>query len=696
MDSAAVQYEVRIESNRPESEMNSVDMGVINNPAIADTIHDDHVLEMESPDHVRPNTQVNGTVSPLSSPNHVMGTDDLILSNPALAHEGTIKGGGVTLAWKNLCVDVQLPQPGCIQRMRKGTVAGPQKKAILTEVNGKALPGSLLAIMGASGAGKTTFLNVLSYQNMDKLEVNGDITINGKNIKSKIKSLSAYVQQQDLFIGTLTVKEHLTFQALLRMGKQYTTEQKKQRVKEVMNQLGLMKCSNTIIGVPGRIKGISGGENKRLSFASEIITNPNLLFVDEPTSGLDSFMAESVITALQDIAKEGKTILATIHQPSSEVFQLFDRLLLMSEGRTAFLGSTDNAIEFFNTVGYPCPMNYNPADHYVHVLAIMPGDEQQCRKKAAAICDHYNTQDPYRNEKVAPVIDSDVVPTSRSAYKSGFFQQLKSVLWRSWQANSREPYITTMRISQALIIAIIAGLVYLRQDNDHITGAENLNGAIFFCITTLTFNSLSAALFVFPAEFPVFIKEHKLGMYRTSVYFLSKTLAELPWYVVSTFIFSAITYWMVGLKETAAAFFIFCGLMQLVTQCALSFGYFVSAISPTVQVATSMGPPLIMPFMLFGGFFIKDESVPDYFIWLKWVSWFKYSNENLQVNQWEDHGAFNCKVNTTCATSGLELLNRNDYNPDNFNRNIGLLMALLIGFRLFAYIIMVIKARRAR
>lgn len=120
------------------------------------------------------------------------------------------------------------------------------------------------------------------------------------------------------------------------------------RVEEVISELGLIKCANTRIGVPGRIKGISGGEMKRLAFACEVLTNPPLMFCDEPTSGLDSFMAQAVVAVMKNMAERGKTIIATIHQPSSEVYAMFDRVLLMAEGRVAFLGDVDAAYEFFS------------------------------------------------------------------------------------------------------------------------------------------------------------------------------------------------------------------------------------------------------------------------------------------------------------------------------------------------------------
>lgn len=172
--------------------------------------------------------------------------------------------------------------------------------------------------------------------------------LNGIPVNSKqLRSQCAYVQQDDLFIASLTAKEHLIFQAMLRMGRNIPYAQKVQRVNEVIAELSLRKCAHTVIGSPGRIKGLSGGERKRLAFASEALTDPHLLLCDEPTSGLDSFMANSVLQVLKRLANKGKTIIITIHQPSSELFGMFDKILLVAEGRAAFLGTPAQATEFF-------------------------------------------------------------------------------------------------------------------------------------------------------------------------------------------------------------------------------------------------------------------------------------------------------------------------------------------------------------
>merc|ERR1712168_1678498 len=245
-----------------------------------------------------------------------------------------------------------------------GKEISPEKK-IIKGVSGYAEPGTSLAVMGSSGAGKSTLLNVLTWRNMGGLKIKGEILANGVALGSDITGVAAYVQQDDIFMGELTVKEHLTFTARLRLGDRYSDEEKSRRVQMVITRCSLRKCESVQIGKPGLTKTISGGEMKRLSVAAELLENPSLLFLDEPTSGLDSYLAQSIVQVMQDVTKTGCSVLCTIHQPSSEVFELFDRLLLLSMGEVVYHGSTKDAVKYFNSIGAPAPENYNPADHYI-------------------------------------------------------------------------------------------------------------------------------------------------------------------------------------------------------------------------------------------------------------------------------------------------------------------------------------------
>ncbi|KAM0733916.1 Protein white [Formica fusca] len=580
------------------------------------------------------------------------------------------------------------------------------QKHILKDVCGVAYPGELLVIMGASGAGKTTLLNALTFRTTRGVSTSGLMAANGRRISPDVlTSRMAYVQQDDLFIGTLTVTEHLMFQATVRMDRHIPRHQRIKRVNEVIDELALSKCRNTRIGIPGKVKGLSGGEMKRLSFASEVLTDPPLMFCDEPTSGLDSFMAHQVISILKALAASGKTIVATLHQPSSELFVLFDKILLMAEGRVAFMGTAVQACSFFKTLGAACPSNYNPADYFVQMLAVVPGRELACRHAIKTTCDTFQSSEYGRKivteaETVHGEFESFLKYHSkdagRSPYKASWCEQFHAVLWRSWLSVIKEPLLIKVRLLQTIMISLLIGATYFGQRID-LDGVMNINGALFIFLSCMTFQNVFAVINVFCAELPIFLREHRNGMYRTDVYFICKTLAEAPIFLAIPLIFTVIVYPMIGLYPDVRHFFIAAAVLTLVANVSTSFGYLISCISNSVTTALSIGPPVIIPFLLFGGFFLNTASVPSYFLWFSYLSWFRYGNEALLVNQWSEIDSIDCTTsNITCPKSGRTVLQIYNFRKENFPMDILCLFALIAAFRLLAFFALLSKTRRSK
>lgn len=616
----------------------------------------------------------------------------------------------VTYTWDNLDVSATVDEGGCFGRLGKKSVSS--QKRLLKNVSGVVQPGQFLAIMGASGAGKTTLLNCLTFRNAGKLKISGDRCINGVAVDTdSLAAISAYVQQDDLFIGTLTVHEHLRFQALLRMDRSLTYDERMERVAEVLQELGLGKCANTVIGDPSKgVKGISGGERKRLAFASEVLTNPPLMFCDEPTSGLDSFMAQSIVQVLKNLASTGKTVVCTIHQPSSEVFALFDRILLLAEGRTAYLGSIDRAAEFFASQGLPCPTNFNPADFYIYKLATVPEREHESRTRIEEICDAYEASEDGSRVRAlihsrtgADHVAAEDLPTKRglSPYKASWWTQFSAVLWRSWISIVKDPRVVVVKGFSAVFVALLVTLIYQGQESPtdprQVPGyIQNIQGLIFLFITNTTFENIFGVINVFAGEVPIFLREHFNGMYRTEVYFISKMLAELPLYILFPFISFAIPYYIVGLNPAVDRFFIGCALLILVANVATSFGYFVSCLSSSVEFATVLAAPLILPALLFGGFYLNNGQVPIYLDWLRYLSWFMYGFESISVNQWqgvEFEGLAPCN-STVAVCGGEDVLKQFAFDPDLFGRDIGAMIGLIVGFRSLAFVGLLVQTYR--
>ncbi|KAL3270492.1 hypothetical protein HHI36_021033 [Cryptolaemus montrouzieri] len=386
------------------------------------------------------------------------------------------------------------------------------QKHILKNVNGIAYPGELLVLMGSSGAGKTTLMNCMTFRNLKSLTISGSIRINDQPVtQTQLAAQSAYVQQDDLFIPYLTVKEHLIFQALVRMDSHFTYVQRMQRVEEVLTELSLKKCENVKIGEPGIVKGISGGERKRLALAAELLTNPSLLFCDEPTSGLDSFMSLNVMQLLKSMAQTGRTVICTLHQPSSEIFLLFDKIGLMAEGRTAFLGSLDEADKFFTKLGAPCPEDYNPADHYIQILSIIPGKEDFCKESLKCICDAFESSTV--GVKIKKYVSANKTSVSEeswtnrrgmiSPYKVSWCAQFWAVLWRCWLALKRNPSLTNIKFFQVFFTAILFCIIFGKQVYDQ-EGIMNIDGILYLLLLNTTFLNITNVITVFCGELPLF------------------------------------------------------------------------------------------------------------------------------------------------------------------------------------------------
>ncbi|CAG2173978.1 unnamed protein product [Oppiella nova] len=464
---------------------------------------------------------------------------------------------------------------------------------------------------------------------------------------------------------------------------------------------------NTKIGAPDGEKGISGGEKKRLAVASELLTNPSILFCDEPTSGLDSYMALNVVEVLRDMAQTGRTIVCTIHQPSSEVFALFTQLLLMADGRVAYLGRSENAIEFFSTLGLQCPNNYNPSDFYIKQLSIIPGNEIESKQKLNNICDRYLESTYSKLALPLPAIENNdnfkiQTKTSNSIYKTNWFVQFWALLWRATLAAIREPMLTTVRLGQTVILAVVFGLIYWQLDVNQ-AGIMDINGALFLLIANITFQNIFGVV------------THNNGMYRVSAYFLSKILAELPSFMFNPLLYLSIFYWMVGLNSGIKEFFICVAICLLVADTACSFGYLVSCMSSGITMALTITPTIIMPMMIFGGFFLNNElilifndcmydrtysSVPVYFVWFKYISWFYYGNEALSINQWKSIDHIDCEfkmptnqtIMTPCIPNGKVVIETLNFNEDHLIRNILLLAVLSFVVRFLAFIALWIRS----
>ncbi|XP_076032222.1 protein scarlet-like isoform X2 [Oratosquilla oratoria] len=621
---------------------------------------------------------------------------------PSAATYGTYKTTfeGITLTWRDLSVYV----PQKKSWFRRDSKYRPFKR-VLNNVSGAVRPGSLVALMGSSGAGKSTLMNALANRTPGEVMVDGDILVNGRTATRHMSGLSGYVHQDDLFVGSLTVKEHLTFMARLRMDRRSTGSERSARVHELLKELGLTRAQNTRIGTPGMDKSLSGGERKRLAFATEILTDPPLLFCDEPTTGLDSYNARKLVKMMKEMAARGKTILCTIHQPSSEVFAMFDKLLLLAEGRVAYMGSSSGALDFFDGLGHKCPATFNPADYYIHTLAVLPGHEFRSRDRIKRICDNFAVSAYAKDIEITIQYQDNMGLSSSDSGQNDQFHsslprrpnyliQLGWLLWRSLVDSYRNPAIHTIRTMQKILIAVLVGICYTNVTLNQ-AGIQDIEGVLFIFITENTFPSMYGVLNIFPQEMPLFLREYKNGIYRADAYYLSKMISLIPGFIVDPLVFCVICYWMVGLQRHVYHFFMTVLIVIFTANTASACGSMFSAMFESIPYIMLFLIPFDVVLLISGGLFINITTMPWFIGWVRYLSWFMYSNEALTVTQWTGVQNITCEMppGVPCITTGDQVIKQYSF-EDHVTLDLSFMALLYCAFHLIGFCGLYLRARR--
>lgn len=460
-------------------------------------------------------------------------------------------------------------------------------KQILKDVSGVAKPGRCLAIMGPSGGGKTSLLDILAHRAAGSSDTS--ILFDGKKIPSnQVRNIVGYVSQMDILQPTLTVRETLQFYADLKLPhNEYTYEQRIERVKEVISMLYLDKCADTFVGNE-RIKGISGGEKRRLSIGIELLNEPSVLFLDEPTSGLDASTALNIMTTIIELCKTGRTVICTIHQPRSNLFAAFDELMLLAAGQVVYTGRANRAVEFFEKAGYPCEKFSNPADHFIDILSqgtISHGKEKDVTHELVRL----NTEKSLNGLGASQDnLEEELTGSGEiGGMNTTFFQQVPILMRRQFINLFRDPSGLRQQYTQVIIVAILVGLIYLRLDYSQ-SGAQSRLGVLSFLSLGAVFPQISVAAVTFPAIRTIFIRDRASNLYYTAAFYVSVIFADLPFRIMMPVVQWTIIYWMANLGNDAAQFFymMLTAVMMFLTGNAM--GILISSAMPTTEAALGL------------------------------------------------------------------------------------------------------------
>ena len=515
-----------------------------------------------------------------------------------------------------------------------GNVKGKKEKEeqsvveILNGVSGRVQPGEVVGIMGSSGSGKTSLLNVLAGR-ISVGEITGDIRVNERKRGNYWRKLIGYVEQSDIMHGKLTVRETIMYSALLRLPNSMSRKDKMSRVDAVIAQLGLTHVQDSFVG-DDETRGVSGGERKRVAIGIELVTNPRLIFLDEPTSGLDAFTAYNLIESLSELAKkDDKTVLLTIHQPRSNILDLFDKILLLSKGQVVFFGPAKDALEHFDSLGYKCPNLENPADFFLDITAIdyrNVESTEETRKRVQFFADKWKELPPLF--KSTPLLSSE--ESRKRTNRVSILSEIWLLLGRDFTLVLRDKQQMFGTLLQIIVFIVLFGGVYFQLDDDY-GAVQNRTGILFILSANAMFNTVMPLVLVFPVIKNIIKRERYGSMYRVSSILIASFVSNVPLRFSALFLSMTGIYFLAGLQ--LSRYYIFMCTLFLNSLCSISIGLMIGSLSRTPKQSQIFAPLVLIIFLLFGGNFANNETITWAYRWIQYISLIYYSYSALITNE---------------------------------------------------------------
>ena len=601
-----------------------------------------------------------------------------------------------------------------------------QPLPILSSSYGYVEAGQVLAIMGPSGSGKTSCLNVLAQRTAAaKAEVMGQVMVNGQRLsQTTLRQLSSYVEQEDALIGSLTVRETVNFAARLALSRGITRKERKTRVDELIESFGLGRQAGTIVGTPLQ-KGISGGQKRRLSVASQLVTSPKILFLDEPTSGLDSAASHEVMSYISTVAKQHQIIvIASVHQPSSATFALFDKVQLLSEGKTCFYGSTKEVSSHFGRIGQPMPIHINPAEFILDLVSTdFAKDSSHAHQQLAKIHDSWN-KSPERATLLNQIPDHDASEKSHDSSTFALHTATRqspyaplTLLHRNFIKSHRDLLAYGTRLIMYLGLAILMGTVWLRLPYTQ-SSIQPFVNAIFF---GGAFMSFMAVAYIPPAieDLQTFRKERANGLYGPLSFTIANFVIGIPYLFLISLLFSIISYWLSNFRSSAGGFWMWVLWLFLDLLAAEGLVMLITSIAPIFVVALAVTAFANGLWMCVGGFLVpmgtlnvfwKCKSSPirteqqliliqDVFHYIDYQA---YVFQGMMVNQFK-HTTYDCDhhgeevqcmyvsdLQPEGRIRGSAVVDFYDFDGD-VAQWLGIMIAIIVVYRILGWLVLVVK-----
>jgi len=568
-------------------------------------------------------------------------------------------------------------------------------KQLLHQVSGIFRPGRLTALMGSSGAGKTTLMDVISFRKKGKVE--GDIFVNGVpcTSSSDFSKISGYIEQMNIHTPTATIEEAFMFSACLRQPQEVSIEEKETFVKDTIELLELEVWKDFQIGSTPA-DGLSGEQRKRVTIGVELAANPAVIFADEPTSGLDARAARIIMNVFKKIAKQNRAIVCTIHQPNSMIFEAFDDLLLLQKGgHTIFNGALGshscNLIEYFEFNGARKILDAeNPANYMLNIIGAGIDNNAKPEEKQMSIFEEESVPDPtvdfravYQNSSLkADIIRSVEVEVSQGnpekvasilSFPNNRFRaaslshQLQYCCKKSFTTYWRSPHYNFKRMICLVLLAILFGTAYLRGGAVfpivNSSQVRSFGALIYLCMDFLSMVNMFTVLPITFRERSVYYRERAAQMYSPVIYGFALFLTELPYVVVSTAIYSIILYLLVGMNSYWLGFFYLIFLLYI--GLATYIGQLSAFACPNEVVGQIVVGALTVFFNLFSGYLVAPDALSPVIGWLYYIVPSSYAFNAIASTQLgycptpRDPKFYGCSViassNQTLATYSVDL-----------------------------------------
>ncbi|KAB7503421.1 hypothetical protein Anas_12765 [Armadillidium nasatum] len=537
--------------------------------------------------------------------------------------------------------------------------------------------------------------------------------------------------QDEHLLEFLTIQESMEAAATLKLGNSTSSESKKNIIREILSTLGLEEGKNT------RVSNLSGGEKKRLSIAFELINNPPVMFFDEPTSGLDSQNSYQCIVLLRKLAEEGRTIICSIHQPSAKLFEKFDYVYALAEGHCVYRGTVPGLLPFISSISLQCPSYHNPADFLIEVssgeygnfISTMVGavnrtlsleGEKRDLNKTPIELDLVSgsKEQEFKSSKEENTNFGNVIYSSKdettvdlASCNKGFLSQKEEenlyqysvplwiqfyvLLGRTFKSIFRDPMMTLIRLAAHIVVGIFIGLLYYNFGNEASQVLSNV-GYLFFCILFYVFTAMMPTIVTFPLETKVLVREHLNNWYSLKAYYLAKTLADVPFQIAFTVIYITIAYFMTNQPYEAERFLlivIFGIFNSLISQ---SIGLAVGA-ALNVQHAVFVAPVLVIPQILFSGFFILISAIPVYLRWLTYLTYVSYCYQgSFKITYGLDRNNLHCSEAFCFFKNPKKILQEFDINNSGLWFDCVILLIYFFIIRILGYFILRWKVRKER